>query len=106
MASCVRLVRASTVVVAAAVVFIAVMGGPATAQQTTGITLSPTVAQTAAEYSGAGLYEGDAGVVTVSVAANSIFKPTRAAQFRRVQPGSHFTGRLRPAHDAGKWSGG
>ncbi len=81
MASCVRLVRASTVVVAAAVVFIAVMGGPATAQQTTGITLSPTVAQTAAEYSGAGLYEGDAGVVTVSVAANSIFKPSAPLSF-------------------------
>ena len=69
--------------------FVATAGvvGPASAQETAGITVSPAVAQTAAAYNGAGLYQGDAAVVTVSVAANTVFKPGAALSFEECNPG-------------------
>ena len=49
----------------------------ASAQLTSGITVTPTTVQTVAQFSPAGAkaYTGDAGTITVSMAANTTFKP-------------------------------
>jgi hypothetical protein len=62
--------------VAATVAFAALtaVAGPASAQVTTGITATPNPVQTESVFSpSTGAYEGDAGVLTVTIAANSTF---------------------------------
>ena len=52
------------------------MAGNVSAQQVGGITVTPTTVQTAAvsAQAGAQAYEGDAGAVTITVGANTVFK--------------------------------
>jgi hypothetical protein len=78
--------RIAQIGAAAATVAIAgltLMAGPASAQQTSGITVTPTTVQTAAVFAktGAKAYEGDAGVVTVTVAANTVFEANQPIEF-------------------------
>ena len=56
---------------AVTVIALSVLAGPASAQVTTGVTAAPNPIQTQAVFSPTGQYEGDAGVLTVTVAANS-----------------------------------
>ena len=56
---------------AVTVIALSALAGPASAQVTTGITAAPNPIQTQAVFSPTGQYEGDAGVLTVTVAANS-----------------------------------
>ncbi len=59
------------------------MAGPASAQQTSGISVTPTTVQTAPVFatSGAKAYEGDAGVVTVTIGTNSVFQAGQPIEF-------------------------
>jgi hypothetical protein len=70
---------------AAATVAIAALSlaGPASAQGSTGVTVTPTTVQTSAVFSAAGAkaYEGDAGVLTVTVAANTVFEAGQPIEF-------------------------
>ena len=61
--------------VAATLFVVLTAGAVASAQVTTGIAATPTTVQTSAQFSGAGVYEGDAGTLTVTIPANSTLQP-------------------------------
>lgn len=72
----------SAAVVAALVAGLTLTAVQASAQQTTGISVSPTSVQTAAIFAPtSGVYEGDAGVVTVTIGANTVLQAGQPLRF-------------------------
>jgi len=78
--------RVGAVAATAAFAAMAVLAGPASAQTTSDITVTPATVQTSAQFatSGAMAYTGDAGVITVSIPDNNtdgIFSPSSPVYF-------------------------
>lgn len=85
-----RIAKFGAVAATAAFAAMTVMAGAASAQQTGGITVNPNPVQTAAQFapSGAKAYEGDAGVITVSIPANTTFIAGRPLRFEECNYGA------------------
>ena len=75
-----RIARIGAAAATVAIAALTITAGPAFGQQTSGINVTPTTVQGAAIFN-SGQYSGDAGVITVTVAANTVLKAGQPLRF-------------------------